>query len=163
MDPLFWMILFLLLGAVLVFAELLLPTHGLLGIAAIACFAVVIGICFQINRWLGIAVLAGGIVLSPFLGMVLLSAWQKSPIGKRLTLTATAGKADTAAVMIGQTGVAVSELRPTGECEFGEHRLQATSDSGLIHAGTTVRVIAFTNGVATVRPLTSDSRPQNNA
>jgi membrane-bound serine protease (ClpP class) len=161
-DPIFWIILFVLLGAVLIVAELLLPSHGLLGVAAIACFAVVIGICFSINRWLGIGVLASVILLSPLIGAMLLAAWQKSPVGKRLTLTATAGKADTAAVMVGQTGVAVSDLRPTGECEFNDHRLQATSDSGLIHAGTPVRVIAFANGVATVRPLTGDRRLTTN-
>lgn len=154
MDPIFWIILLSLLGVVLMVAELLLPTHGLLGVAAIACFAAVIGICFAIHRWLGVGVLAGAVLLSPLIGAMMLAAWQKSPIGKRLTLTTTVGEPDRAAVMIGQTGVAVSELRPTGECEFGEHRLQATSDSGLIHAGTRVRVIAFANGVATVRPLT---------
>lgn len=159
MDPIFWIILFALLGTVLLVAELLLPSHGLLGVAAVVCFAVAIGVCFAVNRWLGIGVFAGAILLLPFVGAALLSAWQRSPIGKRLTLNATVGKADTGGVMVGQTGVAVSELRPTGECEFGDHRLQATSDSGLVHAGTPVRVVAFANGVATVRPLAGNNRP----
>jgi membrane-bound serine protease (ClpP class) len=152
MDPLFWIILFALGGIVLLGAELLLPTHGLLGLAAIACFAVVIGICFAVNRWLGIGVFAGAIVLSPLVASVMLKAWERSPIGKRLTLNATSGVADRSAVMVGQVGMTVSELRPTGECEFDDHRIQATSDSGIIPPGTRVRVIAFANGVATVRP-----------
>ena len=159
MDPIFWISVMLVLGIVLLVAELLLPTHGLLGIIAIGCFGVAIIYCFMLNRWLGIGVFAGAILASPVIGALMLRAWQNSPIGRRLTLTTTAGEADHSAVMIGQIGTAVSELRPTGEVEFDDHRFQGKSDAGWISAGTRVRVIAFANGVATVRPVPASTPP----
>ena len=53
----------------------------------------------------------------------------------------------------GQPGVAVSELRPGGVCEFGDQRVPSQSEAGIIRAGTPVRVVAYADGRATVRAV----------
>jgi membrane-bound ClpP family serine protease len=148
-----WLFTLLALSAILLGAELLLPSHGILGIAALLCYGGAVGMCFAVHRGLGLGVLIGSLLAAPFVGMGLLGIWQRSPIGRRLTLSAVAGTPDAVGVMVGQHGVAVSELRPGGEAEFGEHRIQARSDSGPIRPGTPVRVIAFADNVATVRAI----------
>jgi membrane-bound serine protease (ClpP class) len=56
-------------------------------------------------------------------------------------------------VRIGQRGVAISELRPGGVCEFGSERVQVVAEHGSIPRGAEVRVIACEGGRATVRPV----------
>jgi membrane-bound ClpP family serine protease len=138
-------------GMVLVIGELLLPTHGLLGLLGLICFGVVIGICFSINRWLGLGVFAAAVLASPVLAQVGLRLWQRSPIGRRIVLPPADVAPAPAPVQIGVTGIAVTELRPLGECEFGNVRLEASSELGIIRAGARVRVVAVDNGRPTVR------------
>lgn len=141
-------------GIVLLVAEALLPTHGILGIAGLLCFGGVIGVCFYANRWFGLAVFGGAVLASPFLGDLALRAWMKSPIGKRLILQSEspASASETRnGIALGSLGVAVTEMRPIGECDFGDQRLEAASELGIIPAGKKVKVIAVVNGRPTVR------------
>jgi membrane-bound ClpP family serine protease len=49
----------------------------------------------------------------------------------------------------------MTDLRPMGEAEFGNTRLQVISESGSpIAAGTGVRVLSITDAVAMVRSVT---------
>jgi membrane-bound serine protease (ClpP class) len=56
-------------------------------------------------------------------------------------------------VQIGEVGVAVSEMRPGGECEFAGRRLEAYSDHGIISAGTRVQVVSIDNRRPVVRAV----------
>lgn len=149
-----WLFTLLAIATFLYVAEVFIPSHGVLSILATGCIAVVVVLCFVLSRWLGTGVLVALAVLGPF-GMSLgVSVWQKTPIGRRMVLTATTGEASKPFVLVGSTGTAVTELRPMGECEFGDTRLEARSELGrLIPAGQAVKVIALNDGIATVRPL----------
>jgi membrane-bound serine protease (ClpP class) len=138
-------------GIVLVGGEIVLPTHGVLGFFGLLCFAGLIGICFYINRWLGLAVFAVAVLSSPLLVHVSMRLWARSPIGRRVILPPANVAPAPAPVRVGTVGVAVTELRPVGECEFGQHRLEAASELGMIRVGEPVEVIAVENGRPTVR------------
>lgn len=138
-------------GIVLIVGEALLPTHGVLGLIGLLCFAGVIGICFYINRWLGLSVFAGAVLVSPVLIQLSVKLWAMSPIGKRVILPPVEVAQAPSPVHVGTTGIAVSELRPLGECEFGNARLEAASELGIIRTGDRVRVVAIENGRPTVR------------
>jgi membrane-bound ClpP family serine protease len=153
MDPLLWITLLSVLGIALLIAEALIPSHGLLGVMSALCFAGVIGVCFYLNQWLGLGVLTGGIVASPFLGAFLIEAWKRTPVGKRMVLTATVGEAPQIGVRVGQVGLALSELRPSGEVDFDDQRVQAVSEGGIIPVGSRVKVISVSDGIATVRQV----------
>lgn len=155
MGPLELIILLVAAGAVLLVGELLLPTHGLLGVVGALCLGGAIGVCFYLNRWLGLGVFFAAIVVSPVAFYGAMNLWKRSPVGRRIILPPVETSAAPALVRAGQLGITVSELRPTGECEFGQQRLEAISDLGMIAPGEKVRVVAVSNGRPTVRRVES--------
>ena len=161
MTPMIFAILLLVVGIALLIGELLLPTGGVLGvlsgialIAAIVCF-------FMIDRWIGVGMLVAVVVASPFLFNWTIDLWQRTPVGRRLVLQSTLSTPVAPSVRIGQTGRTVSELRPMGECDFGDQRLEALSEHGWISPGQPVRIVALDQNRPVVRPLTeTSSQPQ---
>lgn len=155
MEPISLSLLLLACGVVLLVGELLLPTHGVLGVAGLACLGGAIGVCFYINHWLGLVLLIVAMLASPFIMHATLNLWQRTPIGRQMMLQPLEVNRPIAAMTIGQIGVAISELRPMGECEFGELRVEAASEHGMIAAGRKVRIVSLTGGRPIVRPLAS--------
>ena len=144
-------ILLFIVGAVLLFGELLLPTGGILGVLAGLVILAGVVMCFMLDRWLGLAVFLAVVIASPFVGALMIRWYPKTPIGKRMILTGEQTVIRPPPVHIGQTGVAVTHLRPSGEAEFEDDRVEVISDRGIINAGATVRVIAIENGRPVVR------------
>jgi membrane-bound ClpP family serine protease len=143
------------IGIVLLIGELLLPTHGVLGITGLVMLGSVIVVCFYINRWLGLGVFAAAVLLGPVVGAVFLKIWPYTPIGRRVLLPPVHSRVTVPPVAVGQGGRTVTELRPMGEVTFdgGRLRIEATSEHGMIAAGREVRVVAFVNGKPAVRAM----------
>lgn len=159
MDPLI-LILLLITGAViLIVADLFLPSGGMMSVVGVGLLLTACLICFTINRWLGLGVLFAMTVSSPFIGLGLVKAWGKTPIGQRMILTHADAPLPREVVGVGQVGRTLSALRPMGEAVFitplGEMTVQAKSEFGDLPPQTPVRVTHFRDGVATVRPLSS--------
>ncbi len=153
MTPALWVTLFAVVGTVLLLAEVLLPTHGLLGVIGGASLAVAIGFCFAVNQWVGLAALIVTVVAAPFVFAGAMKWYPSTPVGRRMILPDRPDAPLAPLVRIGQIGVATTELRPGGEVEFGDLRLQSTSESGLIPPGVRVRVTALTDGRPRVRTV----------
>ena len=153
MDPLSLIFLLVAGGVVLLVGELLLPTHGLLGLAGLLCLGGAIGVCFRIDKWIGLTVLFVAIVSSPFLLSAAMKLWARSPVGRRIILQPLDVGRAPAPVRIGQIGCSVTEMRPMGECDFGDHRVEAISELGMIPPGRKVKVVAVDNGRPTVRTM----------
>jgi len=166
MTPLALIILLAALAVALIVAELLLPTHGFLAMSGMVCAAASIGICFLVNKWLGLGVCVAAIALGPVIAALFITYWPRTPLGRRVVLPPTTTVPLPPPVYIGQVGVARAALRPTGEVEFDAQpgagagplnlpvRVEAVSELGLIAAGTKVRVVALMNGKPRVRPVT---------
>ena len=149
-----WLFTLLVVAGILYVAEVFIPSHGVLSILATACMAVVVVLCFMLDRWLGVGVLVALAILGPIGLSVGVSVWQRTPIGRRMVLTSVTGAPPRPFVLVGSIGTALTELRPMGECEFGDARLEARSELGrIVRAGQAVTVIALDDGVATVRPV----------
>src|SRR5262252_1129505 len=132
MDPLMLILLLVAAGVVLLVGELLLPTHGILGLMGLLCFGGAIAVCFKINRWVGLVVFITAVLASPLLATLAMKLWAASPIGKRVILQPVDVSRAPAAVRIGQIGTAASEMRPMGECDFGDQRIEAIAELGII-------------------------------
>ncbi len=159
MEPLTWIILLAVIGLVLLVGELLLPTHGMLGVLGVAAIAGAVGICFYLNRWVGLALFLGMVVASPVLLDWGSRMWERSFVGKRILLPPIDTSRGVIPVRLGEIGVAMSELRPSGECEFQGIRLEAVSEYGMIHRGSRVKVVGVSEGkLLTVRGM-SDPAP----
>jgi membrane-bound serine protease (ClpP class) len=111
-----------------------------------------------------------GLVLSTSVVLIAVSAWaliRTLPGSSRLAksgiflLERTDRKigyesAVTRADLIGVTGKAVTDLRPSGTALFGDERIDVVSESEWITAGTTVRVIRAEGYRHVVRPVVTE-------
>jgi membrane-bound ClpP family serine protease len=144
-------LLLLAIGVILVVAEILLPAHGLLGLAGAAGILCAVFLTSRQNAWAGLVLLLVLAAATPFaLGMAM-KLWPRTPVGRRLTLPEIVEAPQEALVRVGQSGVTVSELRPMGWCEFDGRRMEAMSEHGIVPPGTSVRVVALVNQRPTVR------------
>lgn len=155
MEPIVsWLIILFVVAIVMFVAEIFVPSGGLLSVLGTACLFAGIVLCFVINKWLGTGVLVGTIIAAPFVIGAAINLWQKTPIGKKMVLRTTVGELSSERVLVGTEGVAITEMRPMGECEFGETRIEAKSEMGrVIAAGRKVKVIEYQDTVATVREV----------
>ena len=160
MEPIYVILLLVGAGIILLVGELLLPTHGILGIAGLAALLGAVGVCFRINQWLGLGVLVAAILVSPLLWNFMIAAWMKTPVGKRIVLARFESRITPPPVQPGDIGISISELRPMGEVEFGNLRLEAISEIGMIPPGSTVRVVSIREGRPAVRVHTKQQEDQ---
>jgi len=157
MSPAVFVILFFATGVALLVAELLLPTHGVLGILGVCSFVAAIGACFFINQYAGLLVFILAIVATPFVSTYVMNLWPHTPIGRRLVLRHVETPPPAPALSVGQIGIAVGQLKPMGHCDFGELRVQSISEHGVIDSGSQVKIVAINSGIPTVRPAATTS------
>ena len=138
-------------GVILLVAETLLPTHGLLAITGGCAAMAAVFIASRENAMVGLALLCVCAVATPFVWTAFVKLWPRTPVGRRLVLQDLAAPPPPPPVRIGQAGVAISELRPMGTCEFDGMRIEALSEHGIVQAGTNVKVVALVNNRPTVR------------
>jgi len=143
--------LLMLIAAALLIAEVLLPSHGVLGLGAAGCILAAIFVAARQNVWAGLALLVGVTAMTPFAWVAFVKIWPKTPIGRRLVLPPVANPPPSSTVRVGQAGVTMSELRPIGVCEFDGVRVEAHSEHGIVPPGTAVKVVALVNNRPTVR------------
>ena len=156
MTPLTLAIFLFSIAAALLIAEMLLPSHGVLGGMAVAAMVAGVVVCYRINHALALYVALGLTLAAPFAAGIWMKLWPKTPLGRRLVLGSGRPRpndAPAARVGVGETGVVVAELRPNGVCEFGGQRLETRSERGVLPAGQRVRVIAVVDGRPTVRAV----------
>jgi membrane-bound serine protease (ClpP class) len=160
MDALPLAILLFAAGLVLLLVEFVLPAHGVIGLVGAGAIVAGVGAVSYINQWVGLGLAAALAAGTPFAIALWMKVWPHTPMGRRLILpppppsTADARPHVQAVgpVRVGLTGVAVSELRPGGTCEIAGERVGARAELGVIPRGTTVRVIAISDGHPVVRP-----------
>src|SRR6187402_25887 len=109
MDPIALSLLLLAGAVVLLVGELLLPTHGILGLMGLIFLAAAIGTTFYINRWLGLGVFLAAVAASPFAWALGLKLWERSPVGRRVLLPPIEAQRPVIAVKLGQIGTVFSD------------------------------------------------------
>ena len=140
-------------GTLLLVGELFLPTQGILGAVGVVAIIAGIGIGFWMNQWLGLTLMLATLVAAPFAITIALNVWPRTPIGKRMILPAVTTSGQQLPVASGAIGIAVTALRPAGECEFGPHRIEATSELGPISPGQRVQIVRVEPTRAIVRAV----------
>ncbi|MFI5378906.1 MAG: NfeD family protein [Tepidisphaerales bacterium] len=149
-----WIIFLVVAGLVLLVAELMLPSHGLLGALAVLCLLGSVGVCFRVNQWAAVVLLLAMVVATPFAWSAAVRIWPRTPVGRRIVLQPVENARLPLPFQLGQTGIALSELKPMGECDFGGRRVEVRCESGFIAAGTRVVIVSADGRRATVREAT---------
>lgn len=157
MTPLTLAILLFASGIVMLLAEVVLPSHGVLGLVGGLALVAGVGVCFWMDQYAGVIAAVTLFLLAPFAGALWIKLWPRTYAGKRLILgpgsEVATGRAPVDPVHVGQVGVVVSELRPGGTCDFGNARVEARSEHGIIPAGRRVEVVALVDHRPLVRAI----------
>jgi len=152
-DELLTVLLLLTGGLVLVATEVfVIPGFGVIGI--IGGVVLMVG---SIMSWVWFGAPGGAIaLLVSVLGPALLFyIFAKSRAGRRLVLhSALPTTQPWAAVAVGQTGVALTMLRPAGTAQFGSARVDVVTDGQYVDAGASLRVVELSGGRVVVEKIT---------
>jgi len=152
----------LLLGLLLIGAELCFPTVGLLGVLALACMLGVIAAAFAESKTLGMIFLAATVVLVPAMIFVGLKLLPRTPVGKHMvspgfTFDDGAAIDRRDAALLGREGVVEALLRPSGVARFDGRRVDVMSRGEPIESGSRVRVIEVEGNRVVVARVASTS------
>ncbi len=149
-------ILLVLLSLGFVLAEVFFPSLGMFGLIAGALILFADIIAFDHGQATGWAFVAAEVVLVPWVVWMGFKLLPKLPFGRRMLLegpvTPPDGGLPDHAALQGQTGVALTDLRPAGMARLGDERLSVVSLGGLIDENTPIIVVAVEGTEIRVRP-----------
>jgi membrane-bound serine protease (ClpP class) len=151
-------ILLFLLGAVLLVAEVFIPSFGLLTVAAIASVVGGIVIFFGYSNlagWTGVFI---AVVMVPTVLMMAYRILPKTRFGKNVILMQPQRQkgegvpdADRLKELMGHEGTVLTPLRPVGMCDFAGLRVESVAESGYVAKDRKVKVINVDGTQVTVR------------
>ena len=148
------------LCAILLVAEVFVPSFGLITLCALASLTGGIVIFFQQSPaagWCGIIV---AVVMIPSALVFAYKIFPKTGFGKTVLLEGPKRKkgdaipdTDQLEALLGQKAVSITPLRPVGMCDFSGTRLECVAESGYVDKGKTVEVIRVEGTQLTVRKI----------
>lgn len=156
-------LLLIVVGLVLMIAELFLPAHGMLIVAGLTIIVVGVLLSFSYGGiTTGFLTMLAVFVVVPTAFALALQAWKHSPMSRKMILRSGAEDDATVATMPvhleleqlrGRYGRAVSYLRPSGMVDFDGRRVDCITEGMMVEAGTFVRCIDVRAGRVVVRPM----------
>ncbi|MFP4418786.1 MAG: NfeD family protein [Fibrobacterota bacterium] len=156
-DQLWFPIVLQLLGIIVIIAEFILPSGGMLTIAAIGLFAYSLYVVFAgVSTTVGILFIAADILLLPLLIIIGLKILSRSPVALRSELSRKQGissQDELAKELIGKTGTTLTDLRPSGKAFVDNKRLDVVSSGDYIARDTQIKVYKVDGNRIVVRSL----------
>jgi membrane-bound ClpP family serine protease len=155
-----WAIVALLfLAGMLVFtAEIFIPSHGVLTVVGLGFLVAAIVKTFSVGgHQAGAVAVLACLVILPAFAVTAIKVWPKTPVGRRVappnpivTAADSSVPIEELSSLLGQTGRALTPLRPVGICDVTGRRISCVSPLGLIDAGAVVEAIGISGGNLTV-------------
>lgn len=146
--------------AVLIVAEVFVPSGGILSICAVACIVGGGYLFFRESTALGVVGVVIAMIMVP---VVLVAAYKVFPhtrFGRGVTLAPPSRQqgdaipdTDKLKELVGARGVVMTPLRPVGMCDFSGRRVECVAESEYVEGGTTVEVLAVESTQVTVRTV----------
>ena len=148
------------LGFLLLVAELFF-TSGTLLVLALTSIAAGVGLAFYHGSTTGLFTLLGVMIALPVFGGFLARYWPKTRFGRRMVLAAPDEDATIASMPVnlelerlrGRFGRALSDLRPSGVCDFDGWRVDTITEGMMVEAGQWVRCVDVRAGKVIVRQV----------
>ncbi|QDU59776.1 hypothetical protein Pan216_06080 [Planctomycetes bacterium Pan216] len=154
----------LVVGVLIVFIELFIPSAGLLFIASSVCILGSLYFAFQVGVGTGFLFVVTIFGLILILPRLLIRIWRNTPIGKRMFLESPSDDAEEDSdegiderydSLEGAIGRTLTPLRPSGMTELLGQRIDTVTEGVMIEQGEYVRVIAVEGNRVKVRKLTA--------
>jgi len=160
MNGLSYPIILQLAGIVVIIAEIILPSGGLLTVLAIGVFGYSLFVVFtQFSAMIGAAFLALDVVMIPTLVIIGLKMIAKSPVTLRAALSSADGviaQNPTMEQYTGKSGRAITNLRPAGAAYIEGKRVDVVTQGEYIEKKTAISVHAVTGNQIIVKALKTD-------
>ena len=154
-NHLLFSIILQLVGVGVIIAEIILPTGGILSMAALAVFGYSLFIVFkEISVAMGFFFVAADLILIPVLVIVGLKLLARSPVTLRKTLSQKEGVTSQSSELeryVGTHGNAVTDLRPAGIILINGKRVDAVTRGEYLEKETAVVVTSVTGNQIIVR------------
>jgi membrane-bound ClpP family serine protease len=149
--------------AILIVAEIFVPSGGLISICALACLVGGLMIFFkleQVPRWVGIVT---ALVEIPVVLVATYKIFPKTRFGKSVTLAPPKRQAgegipdkEDLKALLGAVGNVVTPLRPVGMVDFDGRRVECVAEGGYVEKEANVKVIKVESTQLTVRLFEKD-------
>ena len=146
--------------AVLIVAEVFVPSGGIISILAAACLVGGIAIFFRYGNTAGIIGIVAAAVLIPAVIIFSYRMFPKTKFGKSVTLEPPEREPGDAIPdvedlreFLGKTGTVLTPLRPVGMCDFSGRRIECVAEAGLIEKDKQIEVIQVNGTQLTVRAI----------
>ena len=146
-----------LLCALLIVAEVFVPSGGLLSILSVAALGGGLVLFFQQGFSVGLAGVVGALVMIPAVLIGSFKILPYTPFGRSVTLQKPdrhdgdgIPDMEDLAALIDRTGTVLSDLRPVGMCDFDGRKVECIAESGYVDRGQSIRVIRVEGTSVTV-------------
>ena len=154
-DHLLFPIILQLVGVGVIIAEIIIPSGGILAIAALGVFGYSLFIVFkETSVTMGFFFVTADIILIPVLVIVGLKLLAKSPVTLRKTLSRKEGVSSQSSELesyVGAHGNAATDLRPAGIAVINGKRVDAVTRGEYLEKDTAISVSAVTGNQIIVR------------
>lgn len=154
-DSLFLPIILQLVGVVVIIAEIIIPSGGILSIAALGVFGYSLFIVFnEISMTIGFSFVAADLILIPVLVIVGLKLLARSPATLRKTLSRKEGVSSQSSELesyVGMQGNAVTDLRPAGIAVINGKRVDVVTRGEYLDKDSAIIITAVTGNQIIVR------------
>lgn len=156
-----WAIIALLVGLVLVVAEVFIPSGGVIGFLAVGLLVLSLVLAYLHNPTTGLVFTVILCIAAPGAVMLAFHFWPRTPLGKRIFLAhpspedidPAAPKHRSLQSLKGETGRTMTPLRPAGVTDFAGRRIDTIAEGVMIDEGELVRVVSVQGGRVVVRRL----------
>jgi membrane-bound serine protease (ClpP class) len=163
-DSLFLPIILQLAGVVVIIAEIILPSGGILSIAALGVFGYSLFIVFnEISMTIGFSFVAADLILIPVLVIVGLKLLARSPVTLRKTLSRKEGVSSQSFELesyVGTQGNAVTDLRPAGIAVINGKRVDVVTRGEYLEKDSAIIITAVTGNQIIVRKKDKPEREE---
>lgn len=151
-------------GLLLIIAEILIPSFGVLGGASALCLVAAVVLGYQVDSTVGTGFLIAAIVLVPAMILLGLKILPRGPFAKHLVAPGPSFEdgrvVDPRAVGLeGHEGVVESPLRPSGTARIDGRRIDVVSRGEMIEVGARVRVLEVKGNRVVVARVPEETDP----
>ncbi|MBR9984811.1 MAG: serine protease [Desulfosarcina sp.] len=158
-SPIHLPVILQLIGILVIIAEIILPSGGILSILAAGLFGYSLYLVFtQLSASTGMAFVIADLILIPILVYVGIKFLAKSPVTLRTKLSRKDGVTAQSIGQkeyVGSPGLALTDLRPSGIAQINQERMDVVTQGEYIEKQTPIIVIAVSGNQIVVKAQNS--------
>jgi membrane-bound serine protease (ClpP class) len=161
-----WPIVLLIAAAAFMLLEVMIPSFGMLGLLSATAYVFAVVLAFKLSPADGFVVAGVGLVILPAAFLLGFRLVRKTPLGRKTLLEGPAadsiqrGSTAQHQLVLGKSGVALTDLRPTGVAEIAGVRTDVTAATGFVPKHTPVTVVSVDGTRIVVEPAPDTTEPK---